>query len=190
MRIFLQRAFTLVEVNIAVAMIAVGTLGILSLYSFAFRESRQSSEDVAMTAYADAVLGQLVNAASSTNLKWSVFKDIEECYPAAEGESVGWGVYIDFNNDAKPKANFDSTAKGAFAKFMAKLQSAAKGAATFDASWPSGAAGGMKAALVIGHDPENPSIITFAFRATERGSALMSMPMFFTEARFQGLVDE
>lgn len=198
MKDFFHKAFTLVEVNIAVGMITVSTLGILALYSLAFREARQSSEDVAMTAYADAVMGQLVNAISATNLKWSVFKTIEASYPPQEGAGKdakkGWGVYFDFNKDISPKKGFDETAKQAYAKFMAKLQSASKGGAQFNSSWPSGVAGGMKAALVIQHpvrEDGTPSpIIRISFRATERDAALLSMPLFFTEARFQGIVDE
>ena len=43
----LQRAFTLIEVNLAIFIMAGGVLAMISLYSFGFRESRQSREDVA-----------------------------------------------------------------------------------------------------------------------------------------------
>ena len=48
----LQRAFTLIEVNLAIFIMAGGVLAMISLYSCGFRESRQSREDVASAALA------------------------------------------------------------------------------------------------------------------------------------------
>ena len=58
----LQRAFTLIEVNLAIFIMAGGVLAMISLYSLGFRESRQSREDVAASAIADEVLNPLVVA--------------------------------------------------------------------------------------------------------------------------------
>ena len=38
----MKKAFTLIEVNLAIMVMAVGVLGIISLYAFGFREERQS----------------------------------------------------------------------------------------------------------------------------------------------------
>ena len=81
----MKRAFTLIEVNLAIMVMAVGVLGIISLYAFGFREERQSREDVASAAYADAVMGPLVTALTATNVKWSVFRRL----PDSPGEQ-GW----------------------------------------------------------------------------------------------------
>ena len=52
---FAKKAFTLIEVNIAMFVMAGGILSVIGLYSLGYRESRQSREDVASAAYADAV---------------------------------------------------------------------------------------------------------------------------------------
>jgi Tfp pilus assembly protein PilV len=83
----MKKAFTLVEVNLAIMVMAVGVLGIISLYAFGFREERQSREDVASAAYADAVMGPLVTALTATNVKWSVFRRI----PDSPGDQ-GWAT--------------------------------------------------------------------------------------------------
>ena len=61
----MKRAFTLIEVNLAMLIMAGGILSIVGLYSLGFRENRQSTEDVAGAAYADAVLSPLVMALSA-----------------------------------------------------------------------------------------------------------------------------
>ena len=56
----LRTAFTLMEVNLAIFIMATGVLGMVSLYSLGFRESRQSVEDVASSGIADAFFAPLV----------------------------------------------------------------------------------------------------------------------------------
>ena len=41
-----RQGFTLMEVNLAMFVMAVGTLGLVSLYSFGYRENQQSKDDV------------------------------------------------------------------------------------------------------------------------------------------------
>ena len=48
-----RRGFTLIEVNLAMFVMAVGTLGLVSLYSLGYRENQQSNEDVQAAAVAD-----------------------------------------------------------------------------------------------------------------------------------------
>ena len=80
----MRRAFTLIEVNLAMLIMAGGILSIVGLYAFGFRENRQSREDVAATALADSVISPLVMAISATNLKWSVFRQ-EKNFPDDKG---------------------------------------------------------------------------------------------------------
>lgn len=58
----MRKAFTLMEVNLAILVMAGGILSVVGLYSLGFRENRQSAEDVAVAAYADAVISPLVRA--------------------------------------------------------------------------------------------------------------------------------
>ena len=91
----MKRAFTLVEVTLAMGIMAVGIMSVVGLYAFGFRESGQSREDVGATAVADAVLGQLSMAISATNLNWRLFKDLPS-YPSDEG----WGYFINRNTES------------------------------------------------------------------------------------------
>lgn len=179
----MKRAFTLLEVNLAILVMAGGVLSIVVLYGLGFRESRQSNEDVASAAYADAVLSPLVMAISATNLKWSAFRTIDN-YPNSKG---GWSAY--FNSKGEVDTNPEAKAQGAFSALMGKLSAAAKGSLNVSTQFPQDAAGGLKAALVVQH-AENSPIIRLSFRAVANPGMLMSAPLYYTEARFQGLPDE
>ena len=76
MKTFARKAFTIIEVNMAILILSSGVLALISLFALGFRENRQSREDVGSAALADAVLSRIVMAASATNLKWSAFKKI------------------------------------------------------------------------------------------------------------------
>jgi hypothetical protein len=180
----LRKAFTLMEVNLAIMVMAGGILSIVGLYSLGYRESRQSRDDVASAAYADAVFSPIVAALSATNLKWSAFKDIG-CYPSDKG----WSDYFNHSTgvvDGDP----ESTAKSAFDSIIGKAKSAAKGSLDVSASWPaSSMSGGLKGALVVMHDRDS-AIVRLSFRATRQKSELLAMPLYYTEVRFQGLGSE
>jgi len=169
------------EVLLAVAVMATGVLTVVILYSLGFRETKQSREDIASAAFADAVVSPLVNAIMATNLKWSVFKDIGN-YP----NDSGWGAY--FNSSGRIQSNPDSKAQNVYSTVMGRLRSAAQGSFDVQSAWPSGASGGLKAGLIVMHD-EGSAIIKIGFRATRNPSMLMSAPLYYTEARFQGIQD-
>lgn len=178
----MKRAFTLIEVNLAMLIMAGGILSIVGLYSLGFRENRQSAEDVASAAYADAVISPLVMAISATNLKWSVFKSMTS-YPS----EAGWREY--FNSEGLVTQNPESLARSVFGSVMGKMSSAAEGALDVSTAWPSGVDGGLKAGLVIRHD-QNSAIVSIAFRAVKQPSMLLSAPLYYTEVRFQGIADK
>ena len=64
-------AFTLMEVNLAIFIMAVGVLAMTSLYPLGFRESQQSRDDVYAAVVADEVLGQLTAALSISTLRFT-----------------------------------------------------------------------------------------------------------------------
>ena len=178
----MKKAFTLIEVNLAIMIMAVGVLGIISLYAFGFREERQSREDVASAAYADAVMGPLVTALTATNVKWSVFRRI----PDSPG-GQGWGHYLQNRATGKVVSDPDSLAQSAYTRTISSL--------SLGEGFPSGLpvtrqkAGNLKAALVVMHD-EDSAIVRISFRAAEKENLLFSAPLYYTEARFQGVMDE
>jgi len=179
----LRSAFTLMEVNLAILVMAGGILSIVGLYSLGFRESRQSSEDVVATAYADAVISPLAMAISATNLRWSAFKNIDN-FPGDKG----WAEYLD-ENTGLVKSNPDGTAKNAFSRAMGAFSGAAQGAMDAPSSaWPSGCDGGLNAGLIVMHAPGSP-IVRIGFRASKLPNMLLSAPLYYTEVRFQGVND-
>lgn len=180
----MRKAFTLIEVNLAMLIMAGGILSIVGLYAFGFRESRQGREDVAASALADAVVSPLVMAASATNLQWSVFKNIES-FPSKQG----WGDYID-DTTGVVKENPDAKAKSTYSGFVSALKGAAKGTLQVP-EFPQSALNksGLMCGLVVIHKRDS-AVLTIAFRATDKAGGLMSMPLFFTQVRFQGIIDQ
>ena len=178
-----HRAFTLIEVNLAMLIMAGGILSIVGLYAFGFRENRHSREDVAATTLADSAISPLVMAISATNLKWSVLRQ-EKFFPSV----AAWGDYV--NNKGVVTANPESRAESVFGQTMSWISGAAKGPLGVKTAFPSSALSGtgMSCGLVVQHE-ENSAIVKISFRATRHPGELLAMPLFYTEVRFQGLTE-
>ena len=186
-RIIYRRGFTLLEVNLAIFIMATGVLVMCGLYSLGFRENRQSVEDVASAAFADAYLGPLVQGLSATNMEWSTWIQIGDTPSQSETLSVasgvwpqeGWMAYVQrVGNTANYRVKGDprSTADGVFNKVLAKIPSPYKG------SNP-GLSGDFQYGLVV---TRCGATVQLAFRASRRKEALMSQPLFVSEVHFQG----
>jgi len=175
----MKKAFTLIEVNLAILVMAGGILSVVVLYSLGFRESRQSREDIGSAAYADAVMSPLVAALSSDTLTWQAFNSLDECYPSKSGDRTGWGLYLE--NDGSVIGNPTSKAQGAFSGVMGKL-----GSSGVSASYPNDASGNLEAGLVVFHE-KGSSLVKIGFRASKRANTLLSAPLYYTEVRFQGV---
>lgn len=165
------------EVTLAILIMAGGVLSVLSLYSLGYRENRQSREDVASAAYADAVISPLVIALSATNVTWESFRKLK-CQPSASG----WGDYLDMSG--RPMANPEGKAKQAFQRILSDLQYEGGGDKP-KSDWPT-APGGLRAGLVILHDVDS-AIVKIGFRAARNPAELLAMPLYYTEVRFQGV---
>jgi len=176
----MRRAFTLIEVNMAMLIMAGGILSVVGLYAFGFRENRQSREDVAATAVADAVVSQLMMAITATNMKWTTFRN-GFSFPGREG----WGEYLDSAGTVSDDP--ENMAEDAFSKTMDALDYSSDDVAKFPADLVN--ASGMSCGLVVTHEQNSP-IVRIGFRATRQPGTLLSMPLFYTEARFQGNPNE
>lgn len=174
----MKKAFTLMEVNLAILVMATGILSIVGLYSFGFRENRQSAEDVAAAAYADAVLSPLMMAISATNVTWEQFRKLDS-YP----DSRGWAAYI---NQAAGlvTSDPDPTAQGVYNHVKSSL-----GDQGNVLSWPTTSSGGLKAGVVLMHERDS-AVVRLSFRATKMPALLLAAPMYYTEVRFQGTVEQ
>ena len=71
-----QAGFSLMEVNMAVFVMAVGILSMVVLYPLGLRESTQGQADLKQAVFADYLLNQAVAAASLTNFPWSEWKRV------------------------------------------------------------------------------------------------------------------
>lgn len=192
----MRRGFTLVEVNLAIFIMAAGVLAMVSLYSLGMRESRQSVEDVAVAGYADAVFAPLVAKLSATNMTWQGWTSIGST-PQGEGDKVcdgvtqggkGWADYVQkVGSDASGLYRVDSgcTAKAQQA-FQEIASASLKGSPSLSITWPT-----LPSEYFYGLvATRKGATISLAFRASRRRDALMSQPVYYTEVHYQGRDDE
>lgn len=173
----LRKAFTLLEVNLAMLVMAGGVLAVISLYSLGFREQNQSNEDVAASAYADQVFGRLTMALSDTNVSWTAFNRIQT------NPANGWSDY--FDNDGNVVSGTRSLAESAFSEVMSRCSQSG-----VSAGLPVLPADGCISAcgLVVVHAQDSP-VVHLSFRASRREKSLLAAPLYYTAIRFQGVVD-
>lgn len=169
-----RKAFTLMEVNLAILVMAGGLLSSVALFSLGYRESARSNEDTASAAYADEVLGRLVLALGDTNVKWDSFNGLTD-----QPSNRCWGDYFDNQGNVIPGS--EGKARSVFSTAM-------------QAATGSGVPSGMPTppefikgvGLVITHDHNSP-VVKIAFRASSKEGQLMSAPLYYTEVVFQGV---
>lgn len=195
-----KRAFTLIEVNLAIFIMAGGVLAMISLYSLGFRESRQSREDVSSAAMADLILNPMVVALSSRDLKWSEwkklpFKDAKSDVSSGDGSGAsiqvipddGWLAYFETKGSRANKVYYVPADPANKARQVySDLVKADKTGWNLPNSvtLPTG----MTFALVASRESENSPIITLAVRCVRKNlrNTLMAQPVFSTEVHFQG----
>ena len=67
----------MIEINMAVFVMAVGILSMVVLYPLGLRESIQGRADLRQSMFADFVLNQAIAAASQTNITWSQWQNVQ-----------------------------------------------------------------------------------------------------------------
>lgn len=184
-----RAAFTLMEVNLAIFIMAVGVLAMTSLYPLGFRESQQSREDVRAAIVANEVLGQLTAVLSSRNITWDEWHGAVEQAVAATPNA--WLDYFDYNrNVVRSRSAVDGLARGAFEP-LANLSKNGKPTNPFsDDKYAYGlvvqwgrrleAVGSKSVAS------EDHSRVVISFRMARRLNGLMAAPIYYTEVHFQG----
>ena len=185
----LRRGFTLIEVNLAMFVMAVGTLGLVSLYTLGYRENQQSSEDVQAAAVADKLLNSMVAALSSTNMTWEAWSKIGTV------PNEGWLEYVNesgqgqtIDNDSQvnnSETSFNPVSKSEANTLAAKAFNAAVSASgSLSSSFDSQ---GMACGVVI---CQNGPTCSIAVRCARRAATLVYQPLYYTEVYFQGLPKE
>ena len=196
-----RRGFTLLEVNLAVFIMATGVLALCALYSLGFRENRQSVEDVAGAAWAEAYLSPLIQGLSATNMPWSAWIEIgksgnndqqssamsshnvaDGVWPFRSKEEFGWRAYIQSPRSDGTDISYRvvssprSLADSVWGKVNGRIPSPYQGT---NPSIPTD----FEYALVV---TRRGAVIQLAFRLARRRETLMTMPAFVTEVRFNG----
>lgn len=184
-----RAAFTLMEVNLAIFIMAVGVLAMTSLYPLGFRESQQARDDVRAALVADEVLGQLTAALSSRNIEWKDWRN--NVQNAVEASGDGWFSYFKSgkNNSYVVVNKSEANAK---ARSVFQLLAKAADGATKVPSWSLD--GKYAHALVVqwgkrivaGEAKDDYSRVSISFRLSRRSGALMTAPIYYTEVHFQG----
>lgn len=178
----MKKAFTLMEVNLAVMVMAFGVLGLISLYSLGYRENSQSREDVEAAALADRNLNALVTMLSSTNMTWSAWSSIGTL-PAGGERKSGWMAYFNVNrrddddqDSSGADSNPSSKAQSVFDAVKGKCSGCEGTGVDFDY-------GHLNCGLVVYQQGPRCAI---AFRASRRAASLIYQPLYYTEVYFQG----
>jgi hypothetical protein len=194
--------FTLMEVNLAIFIMAVAILGMVALYPLGFRESQQARSDVVESVVADGILNPLVATLStcSSNMTWQAWKSIlggSTIYP-----DNGWLAYCGDTRNLTPKSRtaVNGTTGGVIGKIAAasgQFNSVSDAQAIF--SQCSGK--GIACALVIsygelptygnggganGYYLPDYSRIVLCLRLSKRAAQLFEQPAFYAEVHFQG----
>ena len=199
-----KRGFTLMEVNLAIFIMAVAVLGMVALYPLGFRESQHARDDVIEAAVADGILNPLVAALSScaSNMTWSAWRNIVGNNDSAVFPSGGWEAYCENGGNSYGTPLAKSACNAAARQVIDRIGSAYSG----DGNPASDAANilqnsGMTCALVLSHG-ELPTLdgsggnvagyradhsrIVLCLRVARRAQRLFEQPAFYTEVRFQG----
>ena len=184
--------FTLVEVCLAITVMAVGVLSMCGLYSLGYRENRQSIEDVAAVSFADVYLAPLVQGLSATNMTWEAWcrigsgvthdmeaKGVADAVMPNQGGNVGWRCYVGVRNGGYyVDSGWRSLASSAFKSVTDNVPSEYQG------EEPS--VSGFAYGLVV---TRRGAVIQLAFRASRREETLMTQPVIVAEVHFQGVAN-
>ena len=171
----MKKGFSLLEVNLAMFVMAMGVLSMVALYPLGFREAEQSREDVAAAAYCESVLNSMASALSATNIGWRAWRSMDgQRFP-----NSGWRAYFTDSYFGLPKtlSAMRGQADSAFQQVVSGL-----GANSYGVSSPQ-APRGLGCALVVSFDGTR---CMMSARATRRPGMLLAQPLFYTEVNFQG----
>lgn len=184
MKLILRKAFTLMEVNIAIFIMSVGVLSMVSLYSLGYREQTQGKDDVQAAAVAETYIAPLVAMLSNPKLGWTEFDRIKS------SPSDGWAGYREQSSTfgggivaPRVSRSASSIAKTAFDTIRN-----ACGKGDYNFNCPT-ADSDFPVALVVTRVDHSP-VVSISFRSARRLGTLMNQPLYYTEVHFQGDPDK
>lgn len=177
----MKKAFTLLEVNLAMFVMAMGVLSMIALYPLGFREAEQSREDVAAAAYCESVMNSLAAALSATNVPWSKWRELGNSQTTIPKN--GWKDYFNDSYFGTPKSasSMRGQANSAFQNVLSSI-----GENSYSVRAPAQPQG-LACGIVVAFTGTRCAI---AVRASRRPAMLLAQPLFFTEVNFQGDMDK
>lgn len=184
-------AFTLMEVNLAIFIMAVGVLAMTSLYPLGFRESQQAHDDVHAAIVADEVLGQLSAVLSSRSLTWKEwYETVKSAVDKSNdgGAGAGWFAYFTRGRNAGTyvvRNDVNEKAQQVFDIFK-NCPNSGDLKWNYDPKYAQGLVVQWGRRIVDGGDKEDYSRASISFRMAGRKGALMAAPIYYTEVHFQG----
>ena len=201
--------FTLMEVNLAIFIMAVAVLGMVALYPLGFRENQHSRDDIVAAAVAEGVLNPIVAALSATNITWKAWMDM--LGPEKDNKRVyvfpnnGWKEYCDSKFNPKSKSTINGTTRSAISKLCQAYERSDKsgtgGNPASDAQRvlqdsrmccalvvTTGRAGTCWAGTRMGGEYVEPdySRIILCLRVSRQAQQLFEQPVFYAEVHYQG----
>ena len=73
-----RAGFSLMEINMAVFVMAVGILGMVALFPLGLREANQGRADLKQSMFADHALNQLTGLLTQPEVRWSDWVDLDQ----------------------------------------------------------------------------------------------------------------
>ena len=176
--------FTLMEVNLAIFIMATGVLAMVSLYPLGYRENQQSRDDVWAASEADRIFNQIHAALSERSIKWN---DWVRTVENLKGSVGNWELYCESSDGYVPKNK--SQLNSLAANALNSLSSVAR-------TKPSDLTLDSKRAYAVVVQPgrikyngvtvEDYSRVAISMRISRNSGSLFAQPVYFTEVHFQG----
>lgn len=208
-----MRGFTLMEVNLAIFIMAVAILGMVALYPLGFRENQHSRDDVVAAAVAEGILNPIVAALSTTNITWKAWMDMLSNVKS-ESDYVfvlpnkGWKGYCDDTFNPKSKSSINGTTLNIISQLCGPYEDAKRSGGGTYGNPASDAqrvlqdskmccalmatTGRTGVCRTIGHamgleegEPDYSRII-LCLRVTRQPQQLFEQPVFYAEVHYQG----
>jgi hypothetical protein len=95
--------FSLIEVNMAVFVMAIGILGLVALFPLGLREGVKARADLKQSMFADHALNQIVSILSQPTLKWSDWEKLLADKKGFEGTGAAFQNKLEGFSDTLPK---------------------------------------------------------------------------------------
>lgn len=176
--------FTLMEVNLAIFIMATGVLAMVSLYPLGYRENQQSRDDVWAASEADRIFNQIHAALSERSIKWD---DWVKAVEKLKGSVGNWELYCESSDGYVPKnkSQLNSLAKDAL-KYLSDIAPTKPSDLTLDSKRAYAVVVQPGRIKYNGVTVEDYSRVAISMRISRNSGSLFAQPVYFTEVHFQG----